>query len=83
MHELLLIASECFAVLCIFNSRLPSSFINKVDIYMPEVVLRSFIICLDIEEAHGDFWGEDDHNPIHRKERCSSDGLTGRSLVTP
>jgi hypothetical protein len=46
-HEPLLVAFECLAVLCIFNSRLPSSFINEVDILTPELVLHDFVVCLD------------------------------------
>jgi hypothetical protein len=46
-HEPLLVAFECLAVPCIFNSRLPSLFINEVDILTPELVLCSFVVCLD------------------------------------
>jgi hypothetical protein len=77
MHEPLMIASECLAVPCIFNSRLPSFFINNVDIFTSELVLHSFIICLDTEGDHGDFWGEDGLSPVHRKERCFSSDPTG------
>jgi hypothetical protein len=38
-HEPLLIALECLAVPCIFNSKLPSSCANKVDIFVSELVL--------------------------------------------
>jgi hypothetical protein len=47
MHEPLLVAFECLAVSCIFDSILPSSFIDEVDIFTPELVLHSFVICLD------------------------------------
>jgi hypothetical protein len=47
-HEPLLVAFECLAVPCIFNSRLPSSFIDEVDILTPELVLRGFVVCLDM-----------------------------------
>jgi hypothetical protein len=47
VHEQLLVMFECLVVPCIFNSRLPSSFIDKVDILTPELVLCSFVICLD------------------------------------
>jgi hypothetical protein len=46
-YEPLLVAFECLAVLCICNSRLPSSFIDEVDILTPELVLRGFIVCLN------------------------------------
>jgi hypothetical protein len=49
MHELLLIVSECLAVPHIFNSRLPSSFNDEVDIFTLELVLCGFIVCLDTE----------------------------------
>jgi hypothetical protein len=54
-HELLLVAPECLVVPCIFNHRLPSSLVDKVDIFVSELVLRSFVICPDTEGAHGDF----------------------------
>jgi hypothetical protein len=47
MHEPLLVAFECLAVLCIFDSRLPSSLIDEIDIFTPELVLRDFVVCLD------------------------------------
>jgi hypothetical protein len=46
-HELLLVVFDCLVVPCIFNSRLSSSFIDEVNILMPELVLRVFVICLD------------------------------------
>jgi hypothetical protein len=46
-HEPLLVAFEYLAIPCIFNSRLSSSFIDEVDILMPELVLRGFVVCLD------------------------------------
>jgi hypothetical protein len=76
-HELLLVVLERLAVLCIFNRRLPSSLIDKVDIFAPELVLRDFIICSDMEGTHGDFRGEDNLGLIHQKERCFSSGPTG------
>jgi hypothetical protein len=46
-HKSLLVAFECLAVLCIFNSRLSSSFIDEVDILGPVLVLLGFVVCLD------------------------------------
>jgi hypothetical protein len=46
-HEPLLVVFDCLGVPCIFNSRLSSSFIDEVNILMPELVLRVFVICLD------------------------------------
>jgi hypothetical protein len=83
MHELLMIAPEHFEVSCIFNSILPSSFIDEVDILMPELVLCWFIVCLDAEGAHGDLWGEDGLSLVHQEERRFSGGPTGWSSVTP
>jgi hypothetical protein len=77
MHEPLMISPECLAVLYIFNSRLPSSLVDKVNIFTPELVLRGFIVCLDVKGAHSDFRGEHDLSPIHQKERRSSGGPTG------
>jgi hypothetical protein len=76
-QESLMKSSKCLAVPCIFNSILPSCFVDKVDIFTPKLVLRVFVVCLDTEEAHGDFRGEDGLNPVHQKERCFCGGLTG------
>jgi hypothetical protein len=46
-HEPLLVAFECLVVPCIFYSRLLSSLIDEVDIFIPELVLCGFVICLD------------------------------------
>jgi hypothetical protein len=77
MHKLLMIAPEHLAVPCIFNSRLPSSFIDKVDNITSELVLHGFIVCLDMEGTHGDLRREDDLNPMHQVERRFSGGPTG------
>jgi hypothetical protein len=76
VYEQLLIALERLAIPCIFNSRLSSSFINKVDIFTPELVLRVFIVNLDTEGTHGDYRGEDDLNFVHQEERRFSGGPT-------
>jgi hypothetical protein len=55
MHEPLVIAPKCLMVPCISESCLPSSLINKVDIITPELVLRGFVICLDMGGDYGDF----------------------------
>jgi hypothetical protein len=47
-HEPLLVAFECLVVPCIFNSRLSSSFIDEADILTSELVLRGFVVCLDM-----------------------------------
>jgi hypothetical protein len=77
MHKPLMIAPEHWAVPCIFNSRLKSSFVDKVDIFMPELVLCGFIVCLDTEGPHVDLRGEDVLGPIQQKEMCFSSGPTG------
>jgi hypothetical protein len=41
-------------VLCVSESCLPSSLIDKVDIITSEMVLRGFVICLDMRRDHGD-----------------------------
>jgi hypothetical protein len=51
--------------------------VDKVDILMPELVLRGFIVCLDTQRAHGDFGGKDGLSPIHHEERRLSHGLGG------
>jgi hypothetical protein len=71
MHELLLVALERLAVPCIFNQKLPSSFIDKVDIFVLEMVLRGFVICLNTEGAHGDFRGRTALAPYTKKKVIS------------
>jgi hypothetical protein len=61
---------------CIFNSRLPPSFVDKIDIFASELVLCDFIVCLDTERAHDDFQGEDDLSPVHKKEMHFSSAPT-------
>jgi hypothetical protein len=46
-HEPLVVVPELLPVACIFNSSLPSSLIEQVDILTPELVLCGFVICLD------------------------------------
>jgi hypothetical protein len=68
---------ERLGVLSIFDSGLPSSFIDKVNIISLELVLRGFIVCLDMEGAHVDFRREDNLSPVHQEERCFSGEPTG------
>jgi hypothetical protein len=53
----LVVALERLAVLCISESCMPSSFIDKVDIITSELVLRCLVVCLNTGRDHGDFWG--------------------------
>jgi hypothetical protein len=43
---------------------------------MLELVLCDFVVCLDMQRAHGDLRGKDNHNPIHHEERRLSCGST-------
>jgi hypothetical protein len=70
-HKLFVVALKCLPVPCIFNSRLPSSLINQVDIFTPKLVLRGFIVHLDMERAHGDLRGEDGLSPYTMKKGVS------------
>jgi hypothetical protein len=70
MHESLVIALERLMVPCISESYLPSLLIDKVNIITVELVLRSFIICLDTGGDHGDFQGDNGMCPAHQEERC-------------
>jgi hypothetical protein len=84
MHEPLLIALDHLAVPCIFNSISPYSFIDRVDIFAPELVLLGFVVCLVTEGAHGDFRREDDLSPIHKNEaflRCLDWVMSGYPIV--
>jgi hypothetical protein len=51
LHKPLVVASERLAVPCISESCLPSLFIDEVDIITPELVLRGFIVCLNMGET--------------------------------
>jgi hypothetical protein len=77
LHKPLVVAPKRLPVACIFNSSLSFLLIDQVDILTPELVQRDFIICLNTQRAHGDFWGEDDLGPVHHEERCLSHGSTG------
>jgi hypothetical protein len=76
-HEPLMIASERLTVPYIFNSRLSYSLIDEVEVITPELVLRGFIVYLDMEGAYGDLRGEDDHGPVHQEEMRLSSSPTG------
>jgi hypothetical protein len=45
-HEPLVVVPECLSVACIFNSSLPSSLVDQVDILTPELILHGFVVCL-------------------------------------
>jgi hypothetical protein len=45
-HKPLVVAHERLPVACIFNSSLPSSLVDQVNILTLELVLRGFVICL-------------------------------------
>jgi hypothetical protein len=83
MHKPLVVASEHLAVPCILESCFPSFFVEKVDIIMPKLVLRSFVICLQMGGDHGDFWGDNNFGPIHQEERHLRRGPASRCLVGP
>jgi hypothetical protein len=69
MHKLLMIALKRLVIPCILESCLPSSFINKVDIITPELVLHDFVIFLNMGKGNGNFWGDNSFSPIHQEER--------------
>jgi hypothetical protein len=77
MHELLVIAPECLMLPCISDNCLLSSLTDKVDIIMPELVLRGFIVCLNTVGAQGDFRGDDDLSLVYQEERHLPCGPTG------
>jgi hypothetical protein len=77
VHEPVLVAFECLEVLCIFNSKLSSSFIDEVDILASELILRGFVVYLYTYGAHGDFSREDDLSPVDHKERRLPSDLAG------
>jgi hypothetical protein len=66
-----MVAPERLAVLCIFNSRLPSFFIDEVNIFTLELVLRGFDICLYMEGAHVNLGGRTALAPYTKKKGVS------------
>jgi hypothetical protein len=50
-----MVAPERLVVQYISESYLPSSFIDEVDIIMPDLVLYSFVVYLNTGGDHGDF----------------------------
>jgi hypothetical protein len=76
-QEPFVVAPKRLLVPCSFNSRLPSSLIYQVDIFMSELVLCGFVVRLDTERAHGDLWGEDGLSPVHHEGRRLTCGSTG------
>jgi hypothetical protein len=58
LHEPMVVAPERLPAACIFNSSLPSSLIDQVDILTSELVLRGFVTCLYTQRVHGHFWGK-------------------------
>jgi hypothetical protein len=77
VHKPFMVAPKRLLISCIFNSRLPSLFIDQVDILTPKLVLRGFVVCLDTERVHGDLRGEDGICTVHHEERCLTRGSTG------
>jgi hypothetical protein len=75
-HEPFMVMPKRLPVPSIFNSILPSSLIDQVDIFTMGLVLRSFVVCLDTERAHGDLRGEDNLSLVHHEERCLTRGST-------
>jgi hypothetical protein len=57
MHKSLVIAPERLTVPCILDGYLSSLLVDEIDIITPELVLRDFIVCLDMGRGHGDLWG--------------------------
>jgi hypothetical protein len=76
-YEPLVVVLERLPIVCIFNSRLPYSLVDHVNILTPELVKHGFVICLDTQRAHGDFRGKDGLGPIHHEESRLSRGSTG------
>jgi hypothetical protein len=48
MHELLVVAPEWLMVSYILDSCLPSSCVDEIDVTSSELVLRGFVVCLEM-----------------------------------
>jgi hypothetical protein len=77
MHKPLVTVPEHLTVPCVSDCCLPSLLADEVDIITPKLVLHGFVVCLDMEGAHGDFWGEDNLSPVYQEERHLPRGSTG------
>jgi hypothetical protein len=84
-HEPLVIAPERLTVPCVSKSCLPSLLVDEVDIIMPKLVLRGFVLCLDTGEDHDDFGGGGGNGlcSVLQKERRLPRGPTQRCPVGP
>jgi hypothetical protein len=71
MHKLLMIALKRLVIPCILERCLPSSFINKVNIITPELVLRDFVIFLNMGKGNGNFWEITASAPYTKKKGIS------------
>jgi hypothetical protein len=71
MHKPLVVALERLVVPCISENCLPSSFVNKVNIITPDLVLCGFIVCLNMGGDHGNFWGITASAPYTKKKDFS------------
>jgi hypothetical protein len=70
IHKLLVIALERLTVPCILESCLPSCLVDKVNIITPKLVMRGFVVCLNMGGDHGDFWRDNSFGPIRQEEMC-------------
>jgi hypothetical protein len=76
-HEPFVVAPKRLLVPYMFNSKLPSSLIDQVNIFTPELVLRGFVVHLDTKRAHGELQGEDGLSSVHHEERRLTRGSIG------
>jgi hypothetical protein len=77
MREPLLVAPERLVVPCISDGRLPSTFIDEVHVFTPQLFLHRVIESLDPWGAHDDFRGKTGFGPVDQEEQGLPGGLAG------
>jgi hypothetical protein len=83
MHESLVVTPECLVVPCILDGCLPSTLVDEVHVFTPQLSLHRFLESLDPRGAHDDFRGKTGFGPIDQEERGLLGGSVGCCPVPP
>jgi hypothetical protein len=83
MHEPLVVAHERLVVPCISDGRLPSTLVDKVHVFTPQLFLHRLLESLDPRGAHDDFWGKKGFGPVDQEEWGLPGGSAGCCPVPP
>jgi hypothetical protein len=83
MHEPLVVAPERLVVPRILDCRLPSTLVDEVHVFTPQLSLHRFIESLDLLGAQDDFRGKTCFSPVDQEERGLPGGSAGCCSVSP